>query len=223
MRREHASDRHAPVDQYRRWLRLIGILDAANWSGLTPIDTATLHTLAYLADVLSPIWQLEPLDGKVLKQSMGPYYPSLQVDLDRLVGMGVVKVDSLLTTKSIAGDIQLQGLFSLNQNFSKPILDAMRGFEDESNVLTFMREVAQAFSRLSDNEMPTAMEEDATYGNPNVDTGEVIDFGEWERPAETASAIAAKQIDAMAGRQLKPAETIEIYVNHIIKRVSDGR
>src|ERR1700722_5033461 len=75
-----------------RKLRLIAILDACSLVGLSPTSIATVHTIAYLADALAPVWNLPILDGQVLKRRLHPFFPRLQRDLDLLVGQGVVHV-----------------------------------------------------------------------------------------------------------------------------------
>jgi hypothetical protein len=70
-------------------------MEALERTGGTPIDTRTLHAFAFFANVLSPLWDLEPLDGSILKDQHGPYYPALQRELDALVGDGLVTVVSL--------------------------------------------------------------------------------------------------------------------------------
>ena len=80
----------------RKRIRLLMLLDAADYSVLSPIQTARLHALAFLADVLSPIYGLSALSGTIVKRRIGPYFPELQGELDRLVGMGLAEVTDLV-------------------------------------------------------------------------------------------------------------------------------
>ena len=77
-----------------RKIRLIVLLSAAENAGLYPTPIRQLHVLAYLANVLAPVWNMPVLDGKLLKKKGGPFYPALQQDLDRLVGTGVVFISN---------------------------------------------------------------------------------------------------------------------------------
>src|SRR5712692_8501575 len=79
----------------RQRIRVIQLLEAAERAGITPIPARRLHAYAYLADVLSPVWDLQPFDGKVLKVKHGPHYPDLQRELDRLVVLGLVSASRL--------------------------------------------------------------------------------------------------------------------------------
>lgn len=225
MTSEHLPDLDPPVDPRRRWLRILGILNACEWAGISPVATPTLHAIAYLADALSPVWRLEPMDAAVLKRSSGPYYPELQMDVDRLVGMGVVIVSSLSFSEEKSDDIAayLAPTFKLNAEFSERILIGLREMPDELDVLRFLEQVVQAYSRLSDAQMKVAMNEDATYGDPATETGDVVDLGEWVRSTSTATANATERLNDVATEPLTAAETIDLYVDHIIHRVTHAR
>lgn len=220
MNSDHTPSLLEPADQSRRWLRILSILDACRWVGLTPITTSSLHVIAYLSEVLAPAWMLEPLDGKVLKQSTAPYYPTLQQDIDRLIGMGLVRVDDLKIGRNDDDIPILLPKISLIEERVEPILTVLSELPGEEFVLDFLREVVQAFSRLSDEQVPSSMSEDATYGSPAVDTGQVIDLGEWLSAEETATSYTVGRIRQLAGDGMNPAEIIDIYVNHIVYRVN---
>lgn len=164
---------------------------------------------------------LEPLDGKVLKQSTAPYYPTLQQDIDRLIGMGLVRVDDLKIGRNNDDIPLLLPKISLIIERVEPILKVLRELPGEEIVLDFLSEVVQAFSRLSDEQVPSSMGEDATYGSRTVDTGQVIDLGEWLSAEETATSHAIDRIRQLAGNGMNPAEVIDVYVNHIVYRVNN--
>lgn len=220
MTAEHMLVTHAPVDSRRRWLRIIAIIDACEWAGLTPVTTPMLHSLVYLADALSPTWSLDPMDASVLKLSAGPYYPELQKDVDQLIGIGVLEVAALTASARLPGDLRVSPEFTLNATFAPRILSALKEMADESCVLRFLNQVVQAYSRLSDEQMSVAMTQDATYGDPAIDIGEVIDLGQWVASSNTSSARAAKCMSHAANARLEPAETVELYIDHIIRRVT---
>jgi hypothetical protein len=73
-------------------LRLVLLLDACEAADLAPIPVSRLHAFAFLANILAPVWSEHSFDGKILKRSGGPFYPELQRDLDRLVGLGIATV-----------------------------------------------------------------------------------------------------------------------------------
>src|SRR5271166_4688675 len=123
-----SSHTAAPILIRGRLLQMMGALER---TGGTPIDTRTLHAFAFFANVLSPLWDLEPLDGSVLKDPRGPYYPALQRELDALVGLGLVRVISLTPVTTSEGCTELDAQFSLATADARPVLDAIAGLPDE--------------------------------------------------------------------------------------------
>lgn len=87
------NDRH--LAKLKQRCRVLLLLDAAERAGIVPLPSSRLHAFAYLADVLSPVWDLVPFDGKVYKSEGPPHYPDLQDELDRLVILGLVHVSNL--------------------------------------------------------------------------------------------------------------------------------
>lgn len=204
----------------KRQIRLIQILDASEKAGLTPLPILHLHILAFLSNTLSPVWEFSPLDGKVLKRQEGPFYPKLQADMDKLVGQGVAIVSGITHVKNEAGRWRLEGKYRLNHEFADKILIAILKFPDEIDVSLFLEELTMAFSILSDEEISLSMTEDATYGDKNIDTGNVIDFDEWKK--ENFSLNAAIEFGNIAQEQsmkLQPSEKIHFYMHHLSRRI----
>src|SRR4051794_40231134 len=104
--------------ELQRRIRLVVILDAAERAGLVPLPVMQLHAMAFFANVLSPVWQMPPLEGSLLKRRGGPYYPPLQRDLDRLVGTGVAVISELGQARDDQGHWRLEGSYRLNGHFS---------------------------------------------------------------------------------------------------------
>jgi hypothetical protein len=208
------------VDFRRRHVLIVGLFDALDRAGLRPVSASQLHTLWYLLNALAPAWRLQPFDAALLKTDRQPYFPSIQSDIDRLVGMGM-----LVVTRLIPGTDRnrLQGLFSLNRSFADPVLSAMYEIEEESNILRFLDEVVQASNRLTQTEQKVALAKDATYGDQSVDTGSVIDLGEWlTHDRSTPTAEVLEVIEKVSGRNMLPAELMEIYIDHLGRRLRNG-
>jgi hypothetical protein len=206
-----------------RRIRLIVLLDAAEQAGLVPIPILRLHTLAYLANVLAPVWDMPALEGKVLKRQGGPFYPALQHDLDRLVGTGVAVILGLDHVLDEDKRWRLEGSYQLNRPFSDRILLRLLDFKSERRLVDFLRELAFAVSTLSDDDFDKAMTEDATYSDPLVGVGNVVDFAEWQRKNYTANA--ARYFDNLlpGGARATPGEKLHLYVRHLHSRVHGGR
>ena len=84
----------------------------------------------------------------------------------------------------------------------------------------FLHELAAAYSVLSDDKLGRAALEDARYADDSVDVTEVIDFGEYEKPAKNFSRNAA--LTFAPGRTLEPAERLYLYLDHLNARVAHG-
>lgn len=206
------------ISSIARRLRLVQLLDAAEAAGLTPIKLLRLHAFAFLANLLSPVWELWPQDGKILKRRGGPFYPELQRDLDRLVGMGVASIENLDYKKDEQKRWRLEGSYALLYDRADPILEAAYKFEDEHEMHVFLRELAFALAALSEDEFDQAMVEDATYADPRAIAGQVIDFAEWRSANYTANA--ANYFDHVMPLNLKtsPGEKIHLYVRYLERR-----
>ena len=200
-------------------VRVLVLLDALARAGLVPTAARALHELAYLANVLSPVFDLIPFDAKLLKRSSGPYYPELQLAIDRLVGRGLV--DALdVEYRYLPEDKRYRVMASYR--LRRPLVQAalarhVQVFAEEA---LFLRELASAYSVLSDDKLGSAALQDARYADTSVDVNNVIDFGEYASPAKNFSRNAA--LSFAPGRRLEPAERLYLYLDHLNARVSHG-
>ncbi len=207
------------IDKLRRRVRLIVLLNAAENAGLTPFPIIQLHTFAYLSNVLSPVWDMPALEGKVLKRRGSPFYPALQRDVDRLVGMGVILVSNISHVLDEDQRWRLKCSYHLNHPFADPILKCIKEFENERKALNFIQELAYALSALSADDLGRATSEDATYADPIIDFDNVVDFAEWE--IENFSANAAQYFGHLFPAQMTatPGELLHLYVHHLHSRL----
>ena len=127
-------------DSLRRRVRLVVLLDAAENAGLVPLRIIRLHAFAYLSNVLAPVWDMPALDGKLLKRRGGPFYPAMQRDLDRLVGMGVVVITGLDHVRDDDGRWRLEGSYRLNRPFAEGVLALLSSYDDEWRLVVFIQE-----------------------------------------------------------------------------------
>lgn len=217
------SRRLLPVELQRteRQLRLIGILDACRSAGLSPTSIATVHTIAYLADALAPVWDLPILNGQILKLRRHPFFPNLQRDLDLLVGQGVVQVSRVTYLQNEqGGGWQLDAHYSLDSEFSERILSAARSFELQDKKLRFIREVVYAASGLGLHGIENLGDMDAAYSDPLVGVGDLVDldteFGLKNATARVALRFADLTPDS---RNLTDSELVHLYVRHLYARM----
>ena len=208
-------------DQPRRGeVVLVLLLAAAERAGLTPLDVRAVHSLAYLHNVLAPVWHLPPMDGKILKSDRGAHYPELQRDLDRLVGRGVVEIRDLSHYRDGDGNWHLGAAYDLRPSFARPIVAAALQFEEEARRYSFLVEICLALSGLSNADVARGASLDATYSDPLTSVGNVVDFDEWQ--SRNLSAAIADRFNALvpAGIHLNDAEEIHLYLRHLRERIA---
>lgn len=197
-------------------LRLVLLLDACEAADLTPVPVMRLHALAFLANVLAPIWSVESYDGKILKRRGGPFYPELQKQLDRLVGLGFVAIHGVRHINE-KGRWRLDGSFALNTDATRHIMDAARLFATEHAAIVFLRRLAFAAARLH-QPLENLVMFDATWSDQRTGTGDVIDFSEWR--AANYSAFAAKLFDRLMPRNVTASrgDKLQLYVRLLERR-----
>jgi hypothetical protein len=199
------------------------LLDSADYAVVSPISTPRLHAFAYLADVLSPVYNLTTLSGVILKRRIGPYFPDLQWELDRLVGLGLADVTELRPVVEVS-HAYLDATFSLRRTTAKPILDLVYQDETFSTVREFFRELAGALGAVPENDLDATTQADVTWGTGHA--GTVIDYAEWR--ARNYSKLSAERIEELArerfsrtGLELSPGAKMNLYV-HYLRRAAHG-
>ena len=209
----------------RRRTRLLMLLDAADYAVISPIGTARFHAFAYLADVLSPIYDLTALSGVILKRRIGPYFPELQWELDRLVGLGLVEVTELRPVVEIL-HAYLDASFSLRREVVEPILKLV--YEDQafSTLRDFFRELASALGAVPENDLDATTRADVTWETGHA--GTVIDYAEWR--ARNYSQMSAERIEELArerfngtGLELSPGAKVNLYVQYLRRAARRSR
>lgn len=198
-------------------LRVVSILEAYRGSVHDPTGLGTIHSVAYFVDALSHAWGFSPIEDVVLKRSGLPRSPRLQVAIDRLVGGGVVIPHRVSHIEQDSGQWVLQGAFTLNEDFSTRILNTMAHDEHWLRQLTFTKEVAWSVAGLG-ADGTSAVQVEASYADPLVDTNELIDLepdeGQLSRTAEVSRSLQVLARDRL-GRPLSDAELTNLYVRHL--------
>lgn len=219
-----ATAGYYPTDaSIRRRVRLVALLEGARQAGIEPLPSGRLHTIAYLANVLSPVWDMPTVDGAVLKRRGGPFFPELQSDLDRLVGMGVVLVEDLRHRRLDNDRYRLDASYRLNAELACPILSVMQALPTELQALQFVSELALALSGLSDAQIDKAVTEDATYANPRVGLDNVIEFDGFS--SANYSVAAAEKVGSYVKThaEVGPGEKVHLYIQHLRRRLQGAR
>lgn len=208
------------IEDLRRQVRILMLLDAAENAGLAPIRVHRLHAYAFFSNVLAPVWSTPEFDGRILKRRGGPFYPAVQRDLDRLVGRGLADITSLGHVLGDDGRWRLDGAFSLNRALAGGVLDVIKSIPQLRQVHSFIQEVGYAVSALSDSDFDSVAEQDAVYSDSTISYENVVDFAEWRHL--NYSANAARHFSTLSERATS-AELLHLYVRHLHRRLGVGR
>lgn len=176
------------IQAMRQRSRIIQMLDAAEHVAISPLRTRRLHAFAYLADVLSPVWNMPAFDGKVLKIEGGPHYPDLQREVDRLAILGLINISDVKYVSRPDGGARIDALYSLN--LDSPMIPAILGAlgargrnaaldPRDSDMCNYLLDLAGALATVPEEEIEKAAAVDATYSDRRVDLSNIIDFGRW--------------------------------------------
>ena len=224
---------NANREALRQRVRMVQLLEAAERAGVTPIPARRLHAYAYLADVLSPVWDLQPFDGKVLKVKHGPHYPDLQREIDRLVVMGLITASRLRYVSRAKSGPLVDADYSINfeSSYLQPILSAIgaRSADEaldfrDTEIHTFLVELACAIATVPDDEIDSAASVDATYADDRIDYSNVVDFGNWSTNAlkdNLSLAVTERFHRFLPGRaQLSAGEKLYLYASFLGRRMN---
>ncbi|MDN7560321.1 MULTISPECIES: hypothetical protein [Burkholderia cepacia complex] len=217
-----AADPKQSVEVRRRPIRVLALLDALYRASIFEASLRTVHELAYLSNVLAPVFELAPFSASLLKRQGGPYYPELQETIDVLVGRGMVLASDIRYV-FIAEEkrYRLQANYRLNNDLARNALDTYKQVYVDTGEPFFIEELCAAYSMLSDHELGQTFRFDARYADTDVDNNEVIDFGQWADPAKTNFSRNAA-LSFRPGEALQPAERIFMYIEHVQRRAAHG-
>jgi hypothetical protein len=198
------------------------LLDAADYAVIAPLSTSRLHAFAYLADVLSPLYNFGAISGLVLKRRAGPYYPELQWELDCLVGQGLVEVTQL--SPVIEARAFLDASFGLRRSASDAILSVAQAEQENLVLRDFLRELAEALACVPEGDLDAAVNSDVTWDTAH--SGTVIDYAEWR--AKNYTQLAADRVNDVAREAvgaealtLTPGAKVNLYVRYL-RKVANG-
>lgn len=199
----------------QREVRILMLLECAERAGISPLSSTQLHALAYLVNVLAPVWDLVPENSALLKLRGGPYYPELQADVDRLTAKGLLTVENTSFVQAEDGAWRLEGLFSPATDASSGILHHAKSFDDEQRIYSLVLELCLALSALDSDALVATALADATYSNPGVSFGREIDFSRWGKSNASAELAAYFEYLMPASVRSGNSENIHLYVSYL--------
>lgn len=206
--------------QLQRQMRVIAILNGSDEAGIGPLPAADLHLIAYFADALAPVWGLRIVEAQLLKRRSGPLSPTLQQDVDLLVGCRVVLASGLRHVQDADRGWRLDARYALNEATIGPILRRARDFPEQDDHLRFVREVVFAMSALGVRGIPAASREDAAYGDDVIADGDMVDIGGSAGRLNPTARVALRFAELLGPETaFAPAEMIHLYVRELYGRL----
>ncbi len=202
----------------RAWVLLL--LDSTARTGLSPISKLRFHRLAYYTNCMARLFGLRPADERIVKFRRGPYYPTLQWHLDRLVGMSLAKISSVRHFTDSTGPwmdanyvITRRGVTVVNRACE---VHTVRALAD------FLLELSKAYASQSDDALDDLVLADVTYENPRHGLGAVIDF---RRLRDNLSVQAAESFARFASQPsaLTVEDELHLYTEYLDRRRSKGQ
>jgi hypothetical protein len=202
-------------------IRLLQLLDSVELAGFAPMSFRAVHSYAYLANLLGKLWDVDPLDGKILKAG-APYYPEVRVALDRTILLGLVDLTEYSAVEIEPGTWTGEGLVGLNTECARPILSRLDIFESERQVRSFLTSLAFAIAPYA-NELVEIVSTDVTWTDKRVGKGDVLDFAESRDANYTANAANAFADVLPAGMKPTQGEKLQYYVELLERRQVEAR
>lgn len=211
------------LQQIKRRLRILAILSGAQRAALVPLDINALHTMAYFADALAPVWDLRILDAQSLKRRSGPFSPLVQGELDRMVGQGLIVPSEVRHSQDESGAWRLAASYRLNPILAAPVLSAAMELPEQAEEIRFVEEIVLAAAAIGPAQLQQVAATDAAYGDVEVAEGRMVDV-EGTEDMPNLSARVAMRFAALvdSGVNLKPAELIHLYVRELDRRLRNA-
>lgn len=201
----------------RTWMLLL--LDAAERSGITPLPTAQIHQLAFYANGLTPVYEMELRGPELLRLQNGPFYPDVQWDIDRMAGLGLLDLASVAYTLRDEG-AWLEAEYQLSEHGRAASKRATAG-PRARRTLHFLMEIVDAYVRIGVTEVRTrAIWDDPTYGDPELVEQALIDLAD---PEHNATAWTAELFQSFTSSKipLSSREKLHLYFKYL-RRLSGG-
>ncbi|MER8465689.1 hypothetical protein [Mesorhizobium sp. M1396] len=208
----------ARTQRVKHRVRLLQLLAAADRAALAPISIDKLHAFAYLADILSPVWNLRPFEDRIGRTGRAPYYPDLQRELDFMVAMGLVLPSDISYVRKEGQPAVLTAHFALPNDSAtvKSIRSACGNDAELAAQQTYLNALADALASLPDDDISAAATHDLVYEKSSNESQDFIDLASLS--SRTSRAVASFD-KAFPGTKLTPARRLVMYAHYLGHRV----
>jgi hypothetical protein len=198
----------------RMWLLML--LDGAERAGLAPMPGHEIHRMAFLANCLSPIYDIPIIEDEILKYRRGPFYPELQWDLDRLAVCGLAEIGDIRHERDEHGwwffadyALAAAGIRGIEHALGSPRAKRLH---------SFLIEIAAAYATLDTDTREVAALEDANYSNPRLVGRALVEYGELRRNFSVRAANAFDQ-HVPDGTLLQRRDKLYLYFRYLDRMV----
>jgi hypothetical protein len=194
----------------RAWVLLA--LDSAARNGITPMSKLRFHRLVYLTNALSPVYDVQATDERIVKFKRGQFYPDLQWHLDRLMASGLVSVSNIRHFEDENGP-----WMEADYQLGKPgiaVIERLFALEEMRTLSSYLQEVAKAYAGHDEAALDDLILADLTYADARRARGAVIDFS---RSSDNLSVRAANSFAALLREPhvLSPSDRVHLYVEYM--------
>ena len=212
------------LQRFKKRTRLLQVLNAAENAALTPIELRKLHSLAYLADILSPVWMLQPFEARLAKTGKSPYFPDLQKELDLLVASGMVQVSELSYSRA-GSRVNFTACFALryeSENLAA-ILAALEEDSDSKKEREYLAQLANALATLRDDDIAEAATEDASYSDPALSTQDYVELADRSGRESRTERAVSEFGNLFPYTQLPPSRRLYMYAHYLGRKAQARR
>jgi hypothetical protein len=199
---------------WKAWVVLC--MAEAQRMGLTPVTTAQLHVILYLANTLADLYGVTRVRGRVLKRGAYPFFPDVQREVDRLAFAGVLTIEKVdFGTKG-----HLAAHYALGERGAQISQAIVSHSAEARRTAPLFRELVCACFGSFLYERADIGAIDANYGDALVLEGEVVDFSEWSTDNKNMG-LARLLIDKL--RALRPdaqRDGVRLYCDYLDKAIA---
>lgn len=202
----------------RAWVLLL--LDGTTRTGLSPISKLRFHRLAYFTNCMARLFGLQPADERIVKFRRGPYYPTLQWHLDRLVGLSLAQISSIRHFTDSSGP-WMDANYGITRG-GVSVVNRLCEIRTTAALRDFLLELSKAYASQTDDALDELILADVTYEDPRHGLGTVIDF---RRIGDNLSVQAAESFAkfAEAPLALTVEDELHLYTEYLDRRRAKGQ
>lgn len=197
----------------RAWVLLL--LDGIGRTGLNPLSKLRFHRLAYFTNCMARLFEIRPADERIVKFRRGPFYPTLQWHLDRLVGTSLAQISSVRHFSDVSGP-WMDATYSISRR-GVAVVTTLAEIQRMRSLGSFLLEVSKAYASRADEALDEIVLADVTYNDPRHGLGTVIDF---QQLRDNLSVQAAESFARFASvpEALTAQDELHLYTQYLDRR-----